>query len=258
MIETWVQDARYALRLLRRSPVFTLTAALSLAIGIGANTTIFSVASAMLMRPLPGLAAPDRLVDVGRTQDGSGFDNSSYPNYLDIRKRVTTLSGLYAFRFGPEAMSLGGHDGAERVYGAVVSANFFSVLGTTPAAGRLLIDADDQEAPGSHPVMVISHDLWRRRFDARRETVGQTVTLNGHPFVIVGIAPPGFQGTTVFRSDVWVPISASVLATPRQSTRLLESREAVWLAMGGRLRPGVTVAQANAEVAAIGAAPRSS
>ena len=254
MPETWMQDVRYALRLLRRSPLFTVTAVLSLTIGIGANTTIFSVASAMLLRPLPGVIDPDRLVDIGRTQDGKDFDNSSYPTYKDVRERVTTLSGLYAIRFDPQPMSLGGPGGAERIYGALVSANYFAVLGSQPSLGRLLVDADDSGAPGSHPVLVISYELWQRRFGSDPNVVGQVIPLNGHPFAIVGVATPGFQGTTVLRADAWVPLSATGLATPRRSTTILASRESVWLLMGGRLRPGVTVAQADAELASIGAA----
>ena len=252
MLETLWQDTRYGLRLLRRSPLFTLTAALSLAIGIGANTTIFSAASALLLRPLPGVAEPGRLVDIGRTQNGKDFDNSSYPNYRDVRARVTTLSDVYAMKFEPQAMGLGGTDGAERIYGAIVSGNYFAVLGTRPHLGRLLVDADDEGAPGSHPVIVLSYELWQRRFGGNTSVIGQTVALNGNGFSVVGVAPQGFQGTTVIRNDAWVPISAMPLATPRRSASMLTSREAVWLIMGGRLKPGVTVAQAKAELVAIG------
>jgi putative ABC transport system permease protein len=254
MLHTIWQDVRYGLRLLGRSPLFTLTAVLSLAIGIGANTAIFSAVSGLVLRPLPGVQDAGRLVDIGRTQNGSGFDNSSYPNFLDVRARATTLTDVYAARLDPSPMGLGGQDGAERIYGTTVSANYFTVLGTKPAAGRLLVEADDSGAPGSHPVMVISHELWRRRFGGDPNIVGQTVPLNGTPFAIVGITPPGFQGTTVLRSDAWVPISATPLATPRRNANLLTMREGVWLVMGGRLKPGVTLAQANAEISAIGAA----
>jgi predicted permease len=255
VLETAWQDVRHGFRLLRRSPIFTLTAALSLAIGIGANTTIFSIASAMLFRPLPGIVEHGRLVDIGRTQNGRDFDNSSYPNYRDIRARVTTLTDVYAIKLEAQPMGLGGRDGAERIYGSIVSGNYFSVLGTRAHAGRLLSDADDEGAPGSHPVMVISYELWRRRFGGDPALVGQTVPLNNTPFTIVGVTPRGFQGTTVMRADAWVPMSATDLASPRLGTMsLLQSRQAVWLVMGGRLKPGVTVAQANAELVSIGAA----
>src|SRR6476619_6623690 len=108
MLDSWLQDVRYAARLLRRNPLFALTAALSLAIGIGANTTIFTIANTLLFKPPAGVVEPDRLVDVGRSQDGQGFDNSSYPNYLDIKARNTVFEDIYAYRTEPEPMSLGG------------------------------------------------------------------------------------------------------------------------------------------------------
>src|SRR5687768_3578921 len=106
MLDTWLQDARFALRLLRKSPLFTATAVLSLAIGIGANATIFSVGSAMLLRPMPGLSNPERLVDVGRLTRGDGFDSVSYPNYADLRDRTTSFTGIYAYELEPTPMSL--------------------------------------------------------------------------------------------------------------------------------------------------------
>ena len=129
MIDSWIHDVRFALRLLARSPVFTATAALSLAIGIGANATIFSVGSALLLRPLPGLAGTDRLVDIGRVSRGAEFDTASYPNYADIRDRLTTVTGVFAHLIEPTPMSLGGNGEAERVYGTLVSGNYFSTLG---------------------------------------------------------------------------------------------------------------------------------
>ena len=190
MFETWIQDVRFAVRLLRKSPLFTLTAALSLAIGIGANTTIFSVANALLVRPLPGLTAPDRLVDLGRTQRGEGFDTFSYPYYRSVRERATTLEGVYAYDLEPAAMGLGGREAAERVYGTMVSGNYFTVLGARATHGRTLEDRDDG-IPGESAVTVISHELWERRFDSDPAIVGQTILLNSHPFTVVGIAPGG-------------------------------------------------------------------
>jgi putative ABC transport system permease protein len=253
MIDGTINDVRYALRLLWKSPLFTITAALSLAIGIGANTTIFSVASAILFRPLPGLSAADRLVDIGRTQDGQGFDTTSYPNYRDLRARTTTMSGVYAYRVEPEPMSLTENGNAERVYGTLVSGNYFDVLGSRPAAGRLLRDDDDRPEMVS-PVAVISYELWQRRFALDPALLGAPVKLNGTPFTIVGVAPKGFQGTTLLKPDVWVPMALLTQAMPRMPASLLTSRQSVWLILGGRLKPGVTTAQANAEAAAIGAA----
>ena len=251
MIETLLQDVRFAVRLLRKSPLFTITAALSLAIGIGANTTIFSVANALLLRPLPGLAAPDRLVDLGRTQRGEGFDTVSHPYFRSVRERATTLEGVYAVRLEPSPMSLGGRGAAERVFGTVVSGNYFTVLGTRAAYGRTLEDRDDG-TPGESPVTVISHELWERRFNSDPGIVGQSILLNSHPFTIVGVAPRGFQGTTLLRADLWLPISMTAAAIPRVRSGLTERRP-VWLVMGGRLKSGVSIAQAQGEMTAIAA-----
>jgi len=255
MIQTTGQDIRYALRLLRRSPLFTVTAALSLAIGIGANTTIFSIASALLLRPLPGLSDPSRLVDIGRTQNGSGFDNLSYPNYRDYRERQKSLTDVYAARPDPVPLSLATSSDAVRIYGAVFSANYFAILGVRPLLGRTLQDRDD--APGnSHSVAVLSYDLWARTFGGDQSIVGQTISLNNRPFMVVGVAPAGFQGTTLMKPDVWTPIAGVADTMPRlsQDSRndVFNQRGAVWLMMGGRLKDGVTIAQAHAEARAIG------
>jgi putative ABC transport system permease protein len=252
LFDTAWQDVRYGFRLLRRSPLFTLTAALSLAIGIGANATIFSVASALLLRPLPGLAEPGRLVDIGRTQEGRSFDTTSYPNFRDVKERATTLSDVFAYRIEPQPISLGGGQEAERIYGSPVSGSYFRTLGSTPARGRFINDGDDQ--PAGPAVAVISYELWQRRFGGAPDTVGRTVTFNGHPTAIIGVAPPGFQGTTLMRSDAWVPLNLAAIATPRFGADLFKNRRGVWLFMGGRLKPGVTLAQANAELDAIGKA----
>ncbi|HEY2433175.1 MAG TPA: ABC transporter permease [Vicinamibacterales bacterium] len=252
MLEQLSQDVRYGLRLLGRSPLFTMTAVVSLAIGIGANTTIFSIASALLLRPLPGLVEPSRLVDIGRTQDGNGFDTVSHPNYRDVRQRVTTVADVYAYRIEPQPLSLGGEHEAERIFGFMVSGTYFQALGTVALRGRLLNDNDDR--PGGPHVVVISDELWRRRFGGAADAVGRVVSINGFPVTIVGVAPPQFQGTTVLRADAWLPLAMSSLAAPRMPASLFTCRECVWLVMGGRLKPGVTVGQADAELRAIGAA----
>src|SRR5262245_56812320 len=248
---TW--DVRYGLRLLRRNPLFALTAAVSLAIGIGANTTIFTVANALLFKPPAGVVDSGQLVDVGRSQNGQGFDNSSYPNYLDIRSRNTVFTDIYAMRFGSDAMSLGGRDGAERIFGQLVTTNFFTVLGTHPVVGRFFT-RDDSEQPGASPLVVLSHHFWQRRFNGDAAMVGQTLQLNGRPFTVIGVAPEGFHGTTVLTADLWAPVTMVGDLTPRVSTGLLNGRESVWLVMGARLKPGVTVRQAQAELANIGRA----
>jgi predicted permease len=253
MFDSWLQDLRYAVRLLRRNPLFALTAVLSLAIGIGANTTIFTIANALLFKPPLGVADASRLVDVGRSQDGQGFDNGSYSNYLDIRARNTVFSGIYAYRLGPEPMSLRGKDGAERIYGEMVSTNYFNVLGTPPHIGRLFT-SDDSEQPAATPLAVLSHRFWMRRFNGDPAIVGQTLVLNGRPFMVIGVTPEGFHGTTVLTSDLWVPVNMVGELASRLPPAILTSRESAWLVMGARLKPGVTVGQAQAELANIGRA----
>jgi len=248
MVDTLLHDIRYSARLLRRTPLFALTAAVSLAIGIGANSTIFSVATALLLRPLPGLADPARLVDIGRTRNGAGFDTSSYPNFRDVAARATTLAGVYAWRVEPEPMSLAGDNDAERVYGTRVSGNFFTVLGVRAERGRVLVDADD--TPGRNEVAVISHELWRGRFAGDPAIVGRTITITGRPFVVIGVTPPRFQGTTILKSDLWLPLTTQVLG--RGSDDMLANRRITWLFMGGRLKPGIAAARADAEIRAIG------
>src|SRR6266545_3935225 len=219
MLDSWLHDVRYAARLLRRNPLFALTAVVSLAIGIGANTTIFTIANALLFKRPIGVEQPDRLVDIGRSQNGSGFDTNSYPHYLDIRSRDTVFSSVYAYNIEPQPLSLGSESGAERLFG-----------------------------------LVLSHRLWTRRFNAAPGIVGRKVDLNGFPFTVIGIAQEGFQGTTILAPDVWVPMTMLAEATPRRLSSALKSRDSVWLVMAARLKPGVSVKQAQAELASLGSA----
>src|SRR5690349_8354673 len=156
-VTSYMQELRHAVRLLTRNPLFAITAALSLAIGIGANTTIFTIADALLFRAPVGVVDAKQLVDIGRSQEGKGFDTNSYPNYLDVRARNTVFSDVYAHRFDPQPMSLGTTQGAERIDGGVVSSNYFAVLGTRAAVGRLFASTSAAE-------VVLTHRLWTRRF----------------------------------------------------------------------------------------------
>jgi predicted permease len=247
----WLDDARrdlqHAVRLLRRNPIFALTAALSLAIGIGANTTIFTVANRLLFREPVGVADPGRLVDIAPTENGRFSEPVvPYPTYLDIRQRVTTLEGVHGYALDLQPMSLAGPDGAERIFGSLVTSNYFAVLGVRPAAGRLF-NAGDSEEPGASPIVVLSHSFWTRRFNANPAVVGQTLQLTGHPFVVVGVAREGFQGTSVLMPDVWVP-AAMTAAVSELTTSVLR------VAVGGRLKPGVPLLRAASEVELIGQA----
>jgi predicted permease len=253
----WLSDARrdmrHAARLLRRNPVVTITATVSLAIGIGANTTVFTVANALLFQPPPGVAGASRLVDIGSTRGGVGFGPSSYPDYLDIRQRATALDNVYAYSRFPQAMSVGGADNGVRVdsiFGNVVTVNYFSVLGAVPAVGRLF-GAGDSDQLGASPVAVLSHLFWTRRFNSDPAIIGRTLTLNGHPFTVVGVASEGFHGTGIRALDVWVPMGMMAAVTS-QGTATLTDRGARWLLIGGRLKPDVSVSQAGAEMDVIG------
>jgi predicted permease len=242
-------DLRHAIRLLARSPVFTATAVLSLALGVAATTAIFSLADAMLLRPRVGVAHPETLVDIGRTTGGEGFDNFGYPLFVAMREQSTLLEGLSAQRWGPEVMSLGDAQSSERVFASLVSGNYFRVVGTKPALGRFFLPEEDR-TPGTHPVVVLNHQFWSRRFKADPELVGRTIRLNSLPYTVVGVAEPGFTGTTFFGADFWVP--AAMDAHVRASDRsLLTDHESVWMVALGRLKPGATARQARDELNAI-------
>ena len=246
MLDQAWQDVRFAVRLLRRGPIFTGVAVASLAIGIGANTTIFTVVNALLVRPRPGIVETG-LVDIGRTQDGAGFDNMSYPNYADFRDASRgILTDLAAYNLEPVPVSLAVEGSASRIYAQCVSGNYFDVLGVRPAAGRFFLQEEDSNA-GEHLVIVLSHSFWRDHFAGAASAVGTTMRLNGRTFTVVGVAPDRFAGTTVLGPDVWVPLRA--LAGPG----MFQTRAAVWLLGIGRLKPGVGLAQAQAALDTIAA-----
>ena len=248
------QDLRYGARLLRRNPLFTLTAALSLAIGIGATTSIFTVANGLLLRSATGVTDPDRLVDIARIERGdTSVDPISYPDLLDLRRRMTTVQGIYAYQLELEPVSLSVADTAERAFANVVTANFFQVLGVPAAAGRTF-GAGESDVPGASPVAVLSHRYWTRRFQADPSVVGASVRLNGHPFTIVGVAREEFRGMSVLAPDLWIPAGMVDVAQKGSQTSRLTIRENGWLMVGARLKPGIPGEQASAEVAVIGAA----
>jgi MacB-like periplasmic core domain len=151
-----LSDVRYALRLLARSPIFTATSVLSLALGVAASAAIFGLADAVLLRPRVGVVTPATLVDIGRTVRGEGFDNFGYPMFEAMRHRSTLIDGMSAHRFGMDVMNLGDAQRSERVFAALVSGNYFDVIGTRPAAGRFFLPEEDR-TPGTHPVVVLSH-----------------------------------------------------------------------------------------------------
>ena len=254
-VETTLLDIRYAARLLRRNPLFTATAALSLAIGIGATTTIFTVVNGLLLRSADGVARPGTLVDVVRleTGEGPGVSPISYPDYLEVRRRVTTLETVYAYQVILSPARLEVEDSAERVFPGMVSVNYFQALGVRAAVGRLF-DAGDREQAGASPFVVLSHRFWTRRFAKDPGVVGRTIRINDYPLTVIGVAAETFRGSNVGAPDAWLPLGMIAVKSPEFGAQMLTSREAQWLMLGARLKPGSSRAQASAEVAALGAA----
>ncbi len=231
MIQPLLQDVRYGLRQLRRSPGFTLVAVLTLALGIGANTIIFGIVNGILLRPL-SVPQPARLVALFATNRRSGESRAlSYPEYLDYRDRSGIFAGLAAQQGLP--ISVGTGERAEVVWGEIVSENYFSVLGLAPALGRTF-QPQDASGLGSDPLVVLSHRLWLSRFGGDREVIGKRLSLNGHGFMVVGVAPRGFTGTRKFGfwPDVWVPMMMHAQVMPG-SAGLLADRGSTWLRTPG-------------------------
>src|ERR1044072_235641 len=235
-------DLRHAARALRRRPLFAQPGGLSIALAIAGNAAIFSLADALLLRPAVGVADPGRLVDLGRTDRGAGFDTLSYPNYADLRDHNQVFTGLapYDFRAIPLGMEADG--GADRVFASAVTGNYFNVLGTPMAIGRGFLAAEDRPGHGAA--------VWRGRFGAAPRVLGRVVRLNGTPFTVVGVAPPGFRGNTVAAADLWIPATSAAVLTDGSDGRMSDRRGG-WLVAIGRLRPGVTVEGARAAMRAL-------
>jgi len=235
------QDLRYGVRMLIRHPGFTAVAVLTLALGIGANTGIFTLLDKVLIRPLP-VERADRLVRF--VNDASGEPGVvSYPFYVDLRDGNQVLAGLAAHVQRPFSLSDG--MATERVVGEIVSGNYFDVLGVQPALGRFFLPEEDR-TPGIHPVAVISHSLWRRRFGADPAAIGKTVAVNGSRYAIVGVAPSEFYGATRgTASEVYVPVMMQAQLQPDRRN-MLANRNAGWLRLIGRLKPNVGRDQAQA------------
>ncbi len=239
-----LQDLRYGVRALRKSPGFTLTAVLTLALGIGATTAIFSLVNALLLRPLP-VAEPGRLVQVEELRrNGESEAMYSHPRYAELRDGSgRVLAGLAAFKMEGMALRAGGR--AEAVMGGYVSGNYFQVLGIAPEAGRFFGAGEDRPgSPGA--VAVISEHLWRTRFGGERSALGRTIHLNGQPVTVVGVAPRGFGGTFVaVQTDVWVPIAMYPRLNRRAEEAVYERGRYIWLSLFGRLQPGVSPERAE-------------
>src|SRR6266446_10279975 len=246
-IEALRGDLRYAARMLRRNPGFAATAVITLALGIGANTTIFSVCNAMLFKPLP-YAEPDRIVMLSERQSDGKLGDVAPANFVDWRDASRSFSGMAAVKASSFASSfiLGGQNEASRLKGGNVSSSFFSVLGIRFMLGRNFLP--DEDRPGQDRVAILSYATWSERFGADRDIAGKAITLNDESYTVVGVLPAGFQfGSTAadFQArsqvDIWVPIALDSQKLQRSSHTLR---------VIARLKPGVKLAQAELDVMA--------
>jgi predicted permease len=247
-LEDLGQDLRFAARMLRRSPGFSLLALLCLTVGIGAATAVFSWIEGILLRPFPAVAHQERMMAMAGTNRGApGHTAVSWPNFLDLRRNCTLFDWFIVDRIMGATLSIG--DRAERATGSVVSSNYFEALGVQPILGRGF-EPEEELGRNAHPVTVISYQTWRERYRGDPQIVGKKQILSGVPHTIVGVAPPGFQGTFVgWAIQFWVPVSMEEQFDP--PVYKLEDRGAGWIEGFARLKPGVTQAQAQAEISAI-------
>jgi macrolide transport system ATP-binding/permease protein len=247
-MESLLSDLRYCVRLFARSPLFTGVAVLTLALGIGANTAIFSLVYALLLRPLPGVEEPERLVSLFTSDfSSSPYGANSYSDYIDYRDRNETFENLAAYR--ESDLILATHETPQRVRGAAVTGNYFSVLRPRTAFGRPLLPDDD--ITSASPVVVISYKAWQRRFDADPQLIGRTVELNNNIFTVVGVADERFRGSNLAAEvELWFPMQMLERIQPG-SSQLFARRGARWLRIIGRIKDRVTVQQAKANIEAI-------
>src|ERR1700674_1467704 len=203
-MNSFLQDIRYSMRLIAKAPGFAAIIILTLALGIGANTTIFTWINAALLNPVPGITNPREVVSLVVGKPGDNPMGFTYSDVQAVRVGQQSFSGITACWFAE--LSLTGKGKPERFFGMVTSANYFDVLGVRPVLGRTFLPAED-EKPGDAPVAVISYRLWQTRFGANPEIAGQKIAINQHPYTIVGVAPAAFQGSqTGVRTDIWVPV----------------------------------------------------
>jgi macrolide transport system ATP-binding/permease protein len=247
VMRTFWQDLRYGLRMLRKTPGFTAVAVLTLALGIGANTAIFSLVNTAMLRPLP-VEEPGRIVSLSNAARNRMFPTFSYPNYRDLRDRSgNVLSDLYAYRFAPVSLSRDGRN--ERLWGYVVTGNYFEALGVGAARGRV-ITPDDDRAPGAHPVVVLSHGYWQKRFGGAEDVVGSQVVVNGRSYTVIGVAPEGFYGTEIIAApEMWFPMAMQAEIEVGESW--LDKRGVENIFLQGRLKEGVGPEQARAALDAL-------
>ncbi len=239
-MQTFWQDIRYGARMFVKNPSFTFIALVSLALGIGANTAIFSLVNTVLLRPFP-VQEPQQIYAFAVQSKDGGPGAFSYPDYVDFRDRNEVLTGLYASRISPMSLSNNGNN--ERLWGYSVSGNYFNLLGVQAIHGRVFTAEDDQVKLG-HPVAVLSYACWQRRFGGDPGIVGKNVLLNHHSYQVLGVTPEGFAGTDlIYSPEIWVPIMMQEWIEP--GNPWLDKRSTHNIFVTGRLKPGVNKEQAE-------------
>ena len=245
---TLLQDLRYGIRLLAKNPGFAAIAILTLTIGIGANATVFSWVQAVLVNPLPVIQSSGQLVAAETIMPDGSLHTSSYPDYRDYRDQNKVFSGLLGVELIPVNMSWGGHEEEQRIWGEIVTENFFDLLGVHAERGSTFHASDNRGLNGD-PYVVLSHGFWQREFGGKAGIIGQTISLNNHSFTVIGVAPLGFQGAIVgIAADYWVPIMMQPAVLPSED---LKQRSPTFVHLIGRLKPGVTLSAAQANLSAI-------
>ncbi|HVN94050.1 MAG TPA: ABC transporter permease [Terracidiphilus sp.] len=246
-LESIWADVRYSLRQLKKSPGFSFTVILSLTVGLGANTTIFTFVNALLLRP-PAVADGGQLIEVmthnAKASGIEAYSNLSYPGYVDLRDHNRSLSGFAAFDGDPHVVSWSHGGGGQIVYGQLVSSNLFSVLGVEPALGRFF---QPDEGKGGAPTVVISHSFWQRELGGDRSVLGRVLVLNGGSYTVIGVAPESFAGVIIgLRHDFWTTLAMT--PTLIHDPTLMGSKNSHWLFGVGRLKPGVSRSEAQADL----------
>src|ERR1700754_295887 len=247
-MNTFLQDLRYGLRMLRKNPGLTTIAVVAMILGIGANMAIFSVVDEALVRPLPG-PHPEQLVLLSMSNPRGFTTGFAYVDYVDYRDRNEVFSDLLGYSQPALSLNTGGQ--TERIDGMIVTGNYFSALGVNPALGRAFSPEEDR-TPNTHAVVVISYGCWQRRFGADPKLINQTISFNGYPFTVIGIAPAEFSGTVRgYAPEIYVPVMMLARAQPAWSADTLTARNFWWMTLMGRMRPGVTRPQAEAAMTAL-------
>jgi predicted permease len=249
-MNTLLRDLRYGLRTLARNPGFAAVAVLTIGIGIGASTTIFSWMRSMLLNPLPGATQPERIVAIENMAPDGEPITTSYLDFTDFRDNLKLLNLVTAARFG-NVFSVGDAPQTAQVWGEMVSGGFFDMLGIQPEAGRFFSDAERDDAQNAHAVVVISHSYWKNNYHSDPSAIGSTLRINRTPFTIIGVAPEGFHGTrSGLDYEMWMPLTMYGQLT-HTGTWMLNDRNTRNFMMFARLAPGVTIEQARAEVQAL-------